>query len=211
VLHSCPTPHAGFAPSESAISRQRTAHDRGLATIVCAARAGDHAAWASLVRRFDRGLRIIARSYRLAPADVDDIVQASWLNLLEEIEGLREPAAVGGWLATTTRRNAMRLLQRRTREQLTADPDLGDRPDSIGPEVGLLATEQSEVLIGAMAVLPERHRRLIMVLIDQPTLDYRQVGELLSMPVGSIGPTRARSLARLSRDPQLRKIREPSS
>jgi RNA polymerase sigma factor (sigma-70 family) len=153
---------------------------------------------------------MIARSYRLAPADADDVVQASWLNLLEDIDDLREPAAVGGWLATTTRRNAMRLLQRRTREQLTDDPDLGDRPDSPGPEVGLLATEQSETLVRAMAVLPERHRRLMMVLVDRPTLDYREVSELLSMPVGSIGPTRARSLARLSRDPQLRKLREPA-
>lgn len=211
MLYRCPTPHAGSAPSESATSCQRATHDRGLATLVCAARAGDHVAWAALVRRFDRGLRMIARSYQLVPADVDDIVQASWLNLFEDFEYLREPAAVGGWLATATRRNAMRVLQRRMREQLTDDPDLGDRPDSAGPEVELLATEQSEALVRAMAVLPERNRRLMMVLVDRPTLDYREVGELLSMPVGSIGPTRARSLARLSRDPQLRELRELSS
>jgi RNA polymerase sigma factor (sigma-70 family) len=187
-------------------ARQPPIGHQELATVVRAARGGDHIAWSSLVRRFDRTLRAIARSYRLAPADVDDVVQASWLNLLEGIDDVREPAAIAGWLATVTRRNAMRVRQAHVREEPTDDPLLGDRVQLTGPELDVLAAERREVLGRAVALLPERHRRLMTVLIARPTLDYGQVGELLSMPVGSIGPIRARSLMRLSRDPQVREL-----
>lgn len=182
-----------------------------LATLVRAARGGDHSAWSSLVRRFDRTLRAIARSYRLAPADVDDVVQASWLNLLEGIDDVREPTAIAGWLATATRRNAMRLRSSRTREEPTDDPLLGDRVHVTGPELDVLAAERREVLTRALALLPERHRRLMTVLLARSTLDYREIGELLSMPVGSIGPIRARSLVRLSRNAQVRELRHDAS
>jgi RNA polymerase sigma factor (sigma-70 family) len=181
-------------------------HDRDLVATVRAARAGDADAWTSLVRRFDRVLRHIARSYRLAPDDVDEVVQTTWLELLEAIQRIREPAALGGWLATVTRRNALRRRQMHVREQLTDDPRLGDRPDSEGAEASVLAAERRAALAGALADLPDRHRRLLTVLLTQPTLDYREVGELLSMPVGSIGPIRARALARLARDPQMRAV-----
>ena len=201
-----PRPQAdGDLPKAAARHRPRV-HDRDLVTLVCAARAGDHSAWSSLVRRFERHLRAIARSYRLAPSDVDDVVQATWLRLLEDIRRLREPVAVAGWLETTTRRNAMRHLYGRSREELSDDPQLGDQPQSGGPEAELLAAERRATLARAMAALPGRHRQLMSVLLERPALDYRQVGELLSMPVGSIGPTRARSLDRLSQDPQLRDL-----
>jgi DNA-directed RNA polymerase specialized sigma24 family protein len=78
-----------------------------------------------------------ARRRPLVPAraerHVDDVVQATWLRLLEDIRRLREPAAVAGWLETTTRRNAMRHLYGRNREELSGDPRLGDRPHSGGP------------------------------------------------------------------------------
>jgi RNA polymerase sigma factor (sigma-70 family) len=187
-------------------ARRLHGHDRELAAIVGAARAGDAEAWTCLVRRFDRVLRRIARSYRLAPADVDEVVQTTWLELLEAIQRIREPAAIGGWLATVTRRNALRRRQVHVREQLSDDPQLGDRPDSDGPEGSVLAAERRAALDGALAALPDRHRRLLAVLLTQPALDYREVGELLCMPVGSIGPIRARALARLARDPQMRAV-----
>jgi RNA polymerase sigma factor (sigma-70 family) len=200
-----PKPHASregaCALSQPTAPRQPSTGD--LATVVRAARAGDHSAWSTLVARFDHNLRTIAGSCRLAPTDVDDVIQTSWLNLLEGIEDIREPAAIVGWLATTTRRNAVRLRQSRAREQLTDDPQLGDRPHGGGPEVAMLAAERSEALRRAMATLPERHRRLMTVLVAQPALDYGQISELLSMPRGSIGPIRARALMRLARDHEL--------
>ena len=181
--------------------------DPALVDLVCAARSGDHAAWDSLVCRFDRVLRGIARSYRLGPADIDDVVQATWLSLLEQIHDVREPAAIAGWLATATRRQAMRVLQKVARERLSDDPELGDRALTDGPEEILLAAERREVLAAALATLPQRHRRLMTVFVAQSADDYSQVSELLSMPIGSIGPIRARSLARLSRDRGLLALR----
>jgi RNA polymerase sigma factor (sigma-70 family) len=177
-----------------------------VAALVCAARAGDEAAWAQLVQRFDRQLRSTARRYQLAPADVDEVVQATWLNLLENIQRIHKPAAVGGWLATTARHNALGRRQRRVREQLTDDPDVGSSAEADEPEVRVLAEERDATLSAAVSTLPVHQRRLVTVLLKQPALDYRQIGEMLSVPVGSIGPTRARALARLARDPQLQAL-----
>lgn len=204
-----PRPESACTLPPSVTFRQQ-AGAAELVTLVDAARAGDHTAWSSLVRRFDPLLRGIAKTYRLSPADVDDVVQTSWLSLLKDIESLREPAAVGAWLAMTTRRNALRLLGRYAREQLVDDAWLSEHADTSNPELEMLAAERREALVQAVAMLPERHRELMTVLIALPNLDYRSVGELLSMPVGSIGPTRARSLARLSHNAQLRALRDPS-
>lgn len=192
--------------SAAALSGPRASSDEDLAALVHAARAGDAGAWTRLVEHFDHSLRHIARSYRLAPADVDDVVQTTWLELVERIAAIREPAAIAGWLATVTRRNALRGRQRAQREQLTDVPDVGDRQDGHGPEERLLAAERRHVLASAIGALPERNRRLVTVLLTQPDLDYRRVGEQLSMPLGSIGPSRARALERLARDPHLRAV-----
>ena len=93
--------------------------DRELVALVLAARAGDSSAWTELLGRFDRTLRSIAGSCRLAPADVDDVVQATWLDLLRDIERVREPAGIAGWLGTATRRKALRLAKRTLARALT--------------------------------------------------------------------------------------------
>jgi RNA polymerase sigma factor (sigma-70 family) len=174
--------------------------------VVHAAARGDARAWTDLFEHFDGSMRQIARSYRLAPADVDDAVQAAWLELLTAIARIREPAAIGGWLATVTRRNALRSRRIPARELATDDPQLGDRQDAHGPEERVLAAERQAVLAGAIAALPERPRLLVTALMAEPALDYRQIGERLSMPVGSIGPSRTRALARLAHDEQLRAV-----
>ena len=199
TLRSLPRPAAEPPPRKA---------DPTLVALVCAARAGDHAAWTSLVRRFDRMLRAVAGSYRLAPTDVDDVVQTTWLSMLEQIHDVREPAAIAGWLATATRRNAMRVLQKPARERLSDDPRLGERAVTDGPEEILLAAERRDVLAAALATLPQRQRRLMTVFVTQSAVDYSHVSELLSMPIGSIGPIRARSLARLSRNHGLLALRD---
>jgi RNA polymerase sigma factor (sigma-70 family) len=180
--------------------------DRELVALVRAARAGDHDAWSGLVRRFDGPLRGIARSYRLAPADVDDVLQATWIRLLRHIGRIHEPAAIAGWLTTTVRRESMRLLQRPVREQLVDDPALGDRPEPDSAEAALLAAERRAVLDRALASLPERHRQLMMLLASEASPDYGRISEALDMPRGSIGPIRARCLARLERSVELRQL-----
>jgi RNA polymerase sigma factor (sigma-70 family) len=179
--------------------------DTALVALVYAARRGDNVAWGRLVDRFDPMLRNVARSFRLGVSDVDDVVQETWVVLHKHIGGLREPAAIAGWLATTVRRQALRLLQAQTREQLVDDPDFG-ATDGQTPETVVLEAERHEAFMRAVETLPDRQRRVMTLLVAQPDLDYQQLGTLLEMPTGSIGPTRARGLARLERDAELRHL-----
>jgi RNA polymerase sigma factor (sigma-70 family) len=169
------------------------------AALVRAAAAGDQAAMTRLVARYDRVLRGVARSYRLSPWDTDDVIQATWLQFIQHGRELREPAAVSGWLATTARRQSLRVLQRHVREDLTDDPARGERSGHAEPEHEIVAAERQVVLHRALSELPERQRRLMRVLTANPELSYEQVARQLSMPIGSIGPTRGRSLDRLRR------------
>lgn len=201
-----PTRGDGCPLPEGAPHRRPDEPERELVSLVDAARAGDAAAWTQLVERFTPTLRRIARSYRLQPSDVDDVVQSTWLRLFAHIEQLRDPKAVAGWLATTTRREAMRVLQGPVREHLTDDPDLGACPEHEGPETQLIAADQRAVLARALATLPDRHRRIMALLAAQPNPDYRHISATLSIPIGSIGPIRSRSFARLQRHPELRSL-----
>jgi RNA polymerase sigma factor (sigma-70 family) len=175
-------PRSSLAPR---LPPRRLAADRELIELAKAARVGDDRAWARLVDRFDGPVRNIAASYRLQPADIDDVVQFTWTRLYEHIDRLREPAAVAGWLATTTRRESVRALQIRTREHLTDDPQVHDRGDLASLESSLLAAERRAVLADAVAALPDHQRRLMMVLLTSPPLDYQQISVLLDIPVAA--------------------------
>jgi RNA polymerase sigma factor (sigma-70 family) len=164
--------------------------------------ADDEIAWTRLIERFGPILRGICRSYRLSPSDVDDVMQATWLRLHQHIHGIREPSAIAGWLATTARRESLRVLQAHLREPATET--LADAPGGVQPETELLAAERRAVLNRALRTLPERHRRLMTMLVSDPAPDYEELSTVLAMPIGSIGSLRARSLARLQRHPELR-------
>jgi RNA polymerase sigma factor (sigma-70 family) len=171
-----------------------------------AVRAGDDIAWTRLVKRFEPGLRKVARTYRLAPSDIDDVMQATWLRLFKHVEKIRNPNAVAGWLATTTRRECLRKLQHPVREYLTDDPRLGDRAEFVEPADELLAADRRAAVERALATLPERQRRL-MLLLFRPDANYQSISRTLGMPLGSIGPIRARSLARLQHNVDLQALR----
>jgi RNA polymerase sigma factor (sigma-70 family) len=176
------------------------------AALVRAAAAGDQTAMTRLVARYDRVLRGVARSYRLSSWDTDDVIQATWLQFIQHGRELREPAAVSGWLVTTARRQSLRVLQRHVREDLTDDPARGERSGHAEPEHEIIAAERQAVLHRALSELPERQRRLMRVLTAYPELSYEQVARQLSMPIGSIGPTRGRSLDRLRRCSRLQAL-----
>jgi RNA polymerase sigma factor (sigma-70 family) len=182
------------------------APERDATTLIGAARAGDDAAWTRLVERFDRTLRSIARSYRLAPPEVDDVTQVAWMRLYEHIDRLSDPGAVGAWLATTVRREAMRVLQSHVREQLTDDVELTDGVEPGLPETELLASEARHVLDRALASLPDPQRGLLTMLLTEPDASYGEISAALRIPAGSIGPTRARGMARLERHTELRRL-----
>jgi RNA polymerase sigma factor (sigma-70 family) len=180
-----------------------------LEVLVQGLRVNDDDAWRQLTARFEGMLRSIARTYRLSSADVDDVLQTVWVRLHEHVGRLREPDAIAGWLATTTRRESLRLLQARMREHVTDDVALFDGAQSERPESELLAAERHDILWRALATLPPHQRRLMVLLTTEP-VDYRAVSATLDMPIGSIGPTRARSVARLQDNPELQALHAAS-
>jgi len=188
-------------------ARLTPAGDPDLAALVRRAADGDPAALTWIVERFDRSLRAIVRFYRLAPCDVDDVVQATWLQFIEHGRSLREPAALKGWLSTTARRQSLRVLQRRVREQPSDDPALGEDVRVVEPCEELIAAERRAALYSAVAQLPVTSRRLMTLMIARPGLSYEQVGEALGIPIGSIGPTRLRCITRLSHMSEIRALR----
>jgi RNA polymerase sigma factor (sigma-70 family) len=178
-----------------------------LAGVVAAAAAGDERAWEALYRRFDPMLRRVARGFRLSSHDVDDALQATWLRLFRSLHRLENPAAIGGWLVTAARRESLRVLQLGTREVPAAHamdaevPDLGWHDD----HDPLADVERSAAIRAALDSLPARERALLTLLSRDPAPSYEDVAAELDMPLGSIGPTRGRALARLRRHPRLAK------
>jgi RNA polymerase sigma factor (sigma-70 family) len=165
----------------------------------------DPRAWTALVRRFDPVIRRVARRFRLSPAQIDDVAQTTWLRFVPHAAHLRSAEAVGAWLLTTARRESLRVLQRDTRELLSDAPLAGDQPDprAGAPVEALIAAEWRAALQAGVAALPARERVLLERLFAEPARPYAEIAAELALPVGSIGPTRARALARLRRHPRV--------
>ena len=173
-----------------------------VAVLVRAAAAGDERAWNALGDRFSKLVWAIARNHRLCAEDAADVSQTTWLRLAEHIDRLQDPSKVGGWLATTARHEALRLLRGAGR-QIPMGDDLPE-PDTLAPPVDadLLRDERDVLLWRAFARLPERDQALLRLLVSDPMPSYEEIGAAMGMAVGSIGPTRARCLERLRREAQ---------
>jgi RNA polymerase sigma factor (sigma-70 family) len=180
------------------------ADDVPVAGLVVAAAGGDSASWNSLVDRFAPLVWSICMRYKLSPSDGADVSQEVWLRLTEKIDTIREPAALAGWLATTARRECLVLLRRRDRELPSAmEIDLADDVDRTDPDRDVLRMEREQALLAAFAELPDAARLLLTLLMEDPPRPYRDISAILGIPIGSIGPTRARYLERLRRSPAL--------
>lgn len=186
--------------------------DPAVIDLVCRARDGDKAAWDQIVERYAPLVWSICRQHRLGRPDIDDVGQGVWLRLVEHLPALREPAALPGWIVTTTRRECMRVIragQRRERYESPLPPDRAAELAQAGrtaagsPEAELLEIELQAALRDALASLPERCQRLLTLLIADPPLPYAEIGRRLSLPIGSIGPNRSRCLTALRRSPTL--------
>lgn len=164
-----------------------------------AAAGGDESAWEALVERHTGLLWTIARGFRLDTSDSADVVQTVWLQLAKNLHRLREPDAVSGWLASTARHECLRVIRTGARERPTEETHL-DRPDAQPAPDDLVARrDECARLRAALARLPQRDQRLLGLLMASPAPSYVEVAEALGMPIGSIGPTRARALGRLRR------------
>jgi RNA polymerase sigma factor (sigma-70 family) len=170
------------------------------AATVVAARRGDPAAWRALHERYERLISSVARAHRLGHHDVEDVRQTTWLRAVEHLDRLHEPACIGPWLASIARRECLRVLRGAARVH-ACDQEVIERQADVAPppDSELLATERREAVRGAITTLPHRDRRLLGLLFDEQEPSYAEIGQTLRMPVGSIGPTRARVLERLRR------------
>lgn len=171
--------------------------DPSNAELLSAAASGDQAAWNALVARFGRLVWSVARGFQLSPADAADVSQTAWLRLVEKLGSITEPERLGSWLATTTRHEAIRTLRKGNRE-IPAEEQLEESDEGRdGPEERLLVADEYQQLRAAMEQLPERCRNLLRVLAADSGVTYAQLSDAVGLPVGSIGPTRARCLEKL--------------
>ncbi len=163
-----------------------------------AAEDGDVAAWNSLVERFTNLLWSVARGHRLGGADAADVVQTTWLRLVENLGRIQDPERLPGWLATTARHECLRTLRRSGRELPTQTDDAFDLPDTGAPlDSGLITEERDAQLWQCFEALQPRCQRLLRILLADPAPSYADVSAALDLPIGSIGPTRGRCLDRL--------------
>jgi len=165
--------------------------------LVTCARKGDKQAWDALVERYSPLIWSICRRHRLRDADAEDVGQSVWLHLVDQLDKIRDPAALPGWLATTTRRECLRVL-RAAREPLAAgyrlDAQILPAEQARTAEQELLVAERHAALREAFLALPPSDQRLIGLLLEDPPVPYAEISSRLSIPVGSIGPHRGRCL-----------------
>jgi RNA polymerase sigma factor (sigma-70 family) len=168
-----------------------------LCVVVPAAMAGNREAWTQLVGRYTSMVRNVARGYGLNTGDVEDVVQTVWLRCFQRLSQLHEVRALPGWLKTTAQREALRLTTSNARSRVTDPIDLErvlDRSDGADSSGDLLRVEAGQAIRQALAELPPSYRELLTLLHGDARPSYRDIGRVLGMPPGSIGPTRARGL-----------------
>jgi RNA polymerase sigma factor (sigma-70 family) len=210
-MHPHPLIHADLARQREGELRRRhgglhrrppvdAAHEDDYAPTVLDARSGCERAWETLVARFTPTLRNVVHGYRLSSADVDDVVQTAWASAFSHLGGLRDPDAFAGWLCVIARREALRTIRRRQSEVLVDEPRFPDQSDHATPESALLDAEEHDVLHTAVKRLPDRQRTLLDALLRDSATSYADISRTLGLPLGAIGPTRERALARLRRD-----------
>lgn len=173
--------------------------DWDLPDLVKASIDHDEDAWNELVRRFAGLVGFVMRHYRLSTADTQDVSQLVWLRLVEHLSQIREPAALPGWLATTTRHECERYLRVNGRS-IAVDPlTMTDPGQQDAREIDelLLAAERRQVLLDGLAELAPQQRELLMMLTADPPYAYAEISRQLGIPIGSIGPTRSRVLDKL--------------
>jgi RNA polymerase sigma factor (sigma-70 family) len=195
--------------AESGLTRQvaiAMRDDPTVITLVVRVREGDQQAWDELVERYAPLVWSICNRYQLTRNDIDDVGQTVWLLLVEQLGNLRTPAALPGWLATTTQRECLRVLRAARRYDSfgpSVDSQMSPDQTSLMVEQEVIAAELNAALRAAFASLPPRCRQLLSMLLNDPPLSYAEISATLPIPIGSIGPQRARCLDRLRHSPSL--------
>jgi len=178
--------------------------DPSVVTLVARAAGDDPGAWNELVDRYAPLVWAICTRYELSSHDSEDVGQTVWLLLVEQLGKLREPAALPGWLATTTKRECLRVVMASHRsDRLTSLDDALQFVDDAVIDEEILMAERNAGLRAALAELPPRCRQLMSMLLRDPPCSYSEISATLQIAMGSIGPQRARCLERLRRSDTL--------
>jgi RNA polymerase sigma factor (sigma-70 family) len=184
--------------------------DPSVVALVLRAAEGDQRAWDEIVERYAPLVYGICTRYRLASHDIEDVGQSVWLLLVEHLGQLREPAALPGWLATTTARECLRVVKAGSRSEWreTGEDDSLRFVDDRAIDGEILMAERNAALHALFAELPAHCQQLLAMLISDPPHSYAMIHEALDIPLGSIGPQRARCLDRLRRSSAFIALRE---
>ena len=198
------TAYAPCGPVREDVNQARD--DSVVFDLVACARSGDKQAWDALVERYAPLIWSICRKYRLGQEDAEDVGQSVWMRLVDQLDKIRHPAALPGWLATTARRECGRVVRAaRGPHAVVCGLDTENIPDEQAgaTEQELLVAERHAALREAFTTLPPECQRLVTMLVADPPLPYAEISTRLGVPVGSIGPTRGRCLDRIRRYPAI--------
>lgn len=171
--------------------------------------AGDSAAWQRFVERYTRLVWSIVRQHRLSEADAQDVHQSVFVIALSRLTALRNAEHVAAWLATTTRRECWRAIRRLRSRRAVAESAAAESPSrDVAPDEARVSVEERQIVREGLEELGGRCRDLLTALFSaagEPS--YPDISDRLGMPIGSIGPTRARCLRRLAEILERRGIR----
>lgn len=183
---------ATAVPSTISVIEQTLSHGE----LLRLAASGESGAWDALVERFGQMVWSIARGFRLDDATAKDVSQTVWLKLIENIDSIKDPDRLPGWLATTCRREALKVAKARERTIPTDfEYDVADVAPSL--DEMLVDDEENRQVVRAYTTLDEFCRQLLRLMTIDPPLSYDVISEVTGRPVGSLGPTRARCLEKL--------------
>jgi RNA polymerase sigma factor (sigma-70 family) len=182
--------------SPSPTAPTSTADAGEVAGLLDAAARGDRAAWEEIVRRYEGLVTATVRAFRLQEADAADAEQRTWLRLIEHHAAVRDPEHLGGWLATTATRECLGILRGHRFVIDLADVDAV--PDPQGDiEQRVIDADEAAHLWNVVTLLPPRGRAVVRALFADERIPYAEVSRATGIPVGSLGPTRARVLRQL--------------
>lgn len=173
-----------------------------LTLLVAAAESGDQRAWVEIVDRYTPLVVGVVLRY-LSANELPDVTQTVWLRLIEHLRDLREPRALPAWLVTTARREALRAAASSTRTQPRDPHDRAWASQLVtedDPTAELVRSERHAELLEGFATLHPRQRQLLTFLAEDPPVPYAEISRRTGIPVGAIGPTRARAVRQLRED-----------
>ena len=194
---SSATPLLDTGPSRASGRDLGTTDFGSTRALIEAVGRGDRGAWEEVVRRYGGLVTATVRAFRLQDADAADAEQRTWLRLVEHHRRLHEPEHLGGWLTTTATRECLAIL--RAQRTVVDLADLDAVPADHDLEQHVVDADEAARLWNVVTLLPPRGRAVVHALVADERTPYAEIARATGIPVGSLGPTRARVLRQLRR------------